>query len=77
MTYIEFREQNMVHTRFELVQKALNKAKAGDNIMLIFCLKNLCGWTDRQELKAAHEVTEKTMHAQVVDVIKKLEEKSA
>lgn len=48
-TYSEFREQNMVHTRFMLIRKALKKAENGDNCMLIFCLKNLCGWQDKVE----------------------------
>lgn len=44
-----FREENMVHTRFSIIRKAIEKAEKGDNVMLIFCLKNLCGWADRQE----------------------------
>ena len=48
-TFAEFRYQNMVHTRFSLIRKAISKAEAGDNIMLIFCLKNLCGWADKTE----------------------------
>jgi len=46
-TFSEFREQNMVHTRFSIIRKAIGKAEAGDNTMLIFCLKNLCGWVDK------------------------------
>lgn len=49
ITYAEFREQNMVHTRFALVQAALRKATNGDNVMLIFCLKNICGWKDQYQ----------------------------
>lgn len=49
LTFSEFRDQNMVHTRFSLVQEAIRKAQKGDNTMLIFCLKNLCGWKDRYE----------------------------
>lgn len=49
-TFAVFREQNMVHSRFMLVRTALQKAEAGDNCMLIFCLKNLCGWTDKQDI---------------------------
>lgn len=44
LTFAEFREQNMVQTRFSLIRTAIDKALGGDNVMLIFCLKNLCGW---------------------------------
>jgi AraC-like DNA-binding protein len=49
LTFAEFREKNMVHTRFALVRKAIQKATAGDNVMLIFVLKNLCKWKDRYD----------------------------
>jgi AraC-like DNA-binding protein len=48
VNFTEFREQNMVHTRLSLVRKAIQKAEGGDNTMLIFCLKNLCDWKDKQ-----------------------------
>lgn len=48
-TYAEFRTQNMVHTRFSLIRTALKQAESGNTAMLIFCLKNLCGWSDKQE----------------------------
>lgn len=48
-TFAEFRDENMVHTRFSLVRKAIQQANSGNNIMLIFCLKNLCKWTDKHE----------------------------
>lgn len=47
MRFAEFRDQNMVHTRFSLIRTAIQKAEKGDNVMLIFCLKNLCGWRDK------------------------------
>lgn len=46
-TFAEFRDQNMVHTRHDLIRTAIRKAMKGDNVMLIFCLKNLCGWKDK------------------------------
>ena len=49
LTFVDFRDQNMVHTRHGIIRKAIEKALAGDNTMLIFCLKNLCGWKDRYE----------------------------
>lgn len=53
LSFPEFRDQNMVHTRYSIIRKAIQKAEAGDNVMLIFCLKNLCGWKDRHELTGA------------------------
>lgn len=53
LTFTDFREQHMVHTRLNIVRKAIQKAEAGDNVMLIFCLKNLCGWKDKHDGEAA------------------------
>lgn len=47
-TFTEYRELRMAGTRLKLIEVALTKAEQGDNTMLIFCLKNLCGWRDRQ-----------------------------
>lgn len=44
-TFVQFREQNMVHTRLELRRLAVSRAAKSD-VMLIFCLKNLCGWAN-------------------------------
>ena len=30
-----------------LIRTAIKKAERGDNVMLIFCLKNLCQWRDK------------------------------
>jgi uncharacterized protein YbcV (DUF1398 family) len=48
-SFADLRDKNMVHTRLSLVRSAVKKAENGDNTMLIFCLKNLCGWADKQE----------------------------
>lgn len=45
-TFDEYRERCMSHTRFALVRQALEQAKGGNTTMLIFCLKNLCHWSD-------------------------------
>jgi hypothetical protein len=46
-TYTELREKKMAGIRRSLVQKALDMALNGGNAtMLIFSLKNLCGWRD-------------------------------
>lgn len=48
LAFAAFREQNMVHTRMHLIRTALKRADNGSDTMLIFCLKNLCGWRDKQ-----------------------------
>lgn len=55
MTFTEFREENMVHTRMDLVQTALREAKSGNTAMLVFCLKNLCGWADKVDHTVANQ----------------------
>lgn len=49
VTFVEFRDQNMVHTRHALIRKAIELALKGNTAMLIFSLKNLCGWKDKNE----------------------------
>ncbi len=44
-TFVEFRDTHMVHTKMRLIKKAIDKAEAGDNVMLKFCLENLCNWS--------------------------------
>ena len=47
--FADARDKNMVHTRLTLIRTAVKKAEKGDNTMLIFSLKNLCGWKDKHE----------------------------
>lgn len=67
LTFAEFRDQNMVHTRLNIVRKAVQKAEGGDNVMLIFCLKNLCGWRDRHEVDS--KVSVESLQSQLVRAI--------
>lgn len=50
------RQQNMVHTRLTMIRTAVRLAEAGNTAVLIFCLKNLCGWTDKVEEKQVQQV---------------------
>ncbi len=51
LTFTEFREQNSVQTRMTLIRKAIHEAtkERTNTAMLIFCLKNLCGWIDKPD----------------------------
>ena len=51
LTFAEFRNQNSVYSRFELIRSAMRKAETSDT-MHIFCLKNLCDWTDKQKIES-------------------------
>lgn len=53
LSFPEYREKKMVKTRLTLLQKAHTIATSGNVTMLIFCLKNLCGWADKQETSIA------------------------
>ena len=48
-TYESLRLEKAVHTRHAIMRACIEKALKGDNTMLIWCSKNLCGWTDRAE----------------------------
>lgn len=47
ITFSEYRDSKLGITKTKLIQTALKKAFAGENVMLIFALKNLCGWSDK------------------------------
>lgn len=72
-----FREENMVHTRFELIRTAIDKAKKGDNIMLIFCLKNMCGWSDKREKVEDDEEIQKYKNMTTDELLKLVQKKTA
>lgn len=65
LTFAEFKDQNMVHTRFSLIRKAIQEATKDrpNTAMLIFALKNLCGWKDRfDEVKLPEEGDDNTIY---------------
>ena len=57
MTFAAYHNLKMEHTATKLQQKAIELALRGNNVMMIFCLKNLAGWSDKQEVK--QETTQK------------------
>ena len=50
MPFEEYMNKMFAPTRLKLQQKALSMALKGDRTMLIFSLKNKCGWKDNPEL---------------------------
>ena len=48
-TFTQYAEKNLSKTKIKLMNKAIEMALAGNVVMLIFCLKNICGWTDKVE----------------------------
>ena len=49
MTFKQYRSAKLDGTRLKLINKALNMATSGNVTMMIFCLKNLCNWSDKRE----------------------------
>ena len=74
-SWLEFRACHMVKTKFDLVRTAIEKALGGDNVMLIFCLKNLCHWADKptEQEEQTEEAKIKTMPT--ADLVKLVKEK--
>ena len=48
ITFAEYRESKLSVTKIKLQQKAIQLGLAGNSTMLIFSLKNLCCWRDKQ-----------------------------
>ena len=51
LTFTEYAEKKLSRTKVKLVQKAIEQATSGNTTMLIFCLKNLCKWADRNDVE--------------------------
>lgn len=49
ITFAEFRDQSMVHTKYDLIRKAITKAET-DTKMHVFALKNLADWREKTDL---------------------------
>lgn len=47
MGFTEFRAEYSAFTRFQLRKVIIAEALKGKPAALIFCMKNLCSWTDR------------------------------
>lgn len=55
MTFGEYHKLKMQGTATKLQQKAIELALKGNPTMMIFALKNMAGWTDKQEV--THDVS--------------------
>ena len=49
ITFGQYADKKLSRTRVKLVSKAIEQATSGNTTMLIFCLKNLCKWADKQD----------------------------
>jgi hypothetical protein len=47
--FAEYAEKMIAPVKLKLVQKIISKALDGDNVCLIFSLKNMVGWADKVE----------------------------
>lgn len=67
--FAAYREKRLDGTRLTLTQKMISLALGGNVTALIFCMKNLCGWSDKQEVSA--KVETKSPHMLIFEAIEK------
>lgn len=53
--FSDFVAKRFEGTKLKLVQKALELAFAGNVVSLIFCMKNLCGWSNEYQQGGAED----------------------
>ena len=51
MTFKQYHELKMGRTAVKLQQEAINQALKGNTTMLIFALKNMANWAEKQEIQ--------------------------
>ena len=51
LTFTEFKEKHSMNIKYKLIDRAIDMAMSGNATMMIFCLKNYCGWSDKSEEK--------------------------
>ncbi len=66
MTFTEYHQLKMERTATKLQQKAIEMALDGNNTMMIFCLKNLANWADKQEIQ--NNISEITIKKEDADL---------
>ncbi len=49
VTFSEFKAKHSLGIKQRLMSRALDMALSGNIVVLIFCLKNYCGWSDRNK----------------------------
>lgn len=54
-TFDEYKKPQLQKTVLRLKQKMISKGLAGDNVCLIFTLKNISDWSDKVEHKTTEE----------------------
>ena len=67
LTFREFREQRAEPIRDSLQKKAYQMAMQGNATMLIFALKNRCGWSDKQEVNSTVNTPNININYKVVE----------
>jgi len=55
--FSEYHSLKMQRTAVKLQQKAIEAALKGNTTLMIFCLKNLAGWSDKNDIiQTTHEI---------------------
>ena len=79
-TWEQMRSSRLEYVKYRLVNDAVKKALAGNDKLHIFCLKNICGWSDNK-FEAAREIQERYRPPESMvlseDEVKRLQDQQA
>lgn len=67
MTFTEYSDLKMSKVKVKLVQKALDMAFNGSVPLMIFSLKNICGWADKLEQSVSQETVQRIIEIKKAD----------
>jgi YesN/AraC family two-component response regulator len=56
-TFSEYRSKKMSKTRLMIINGILEKCRQGNMVALIYASKNLCGWSDNNQVEQSGSLT--------------------
>lgn len=73
INFIQFKNRFNCKTKLNLKKTAVERALNGNDKMLTFCLKNMCGWSEKTELTEVSKIPTEELIAEAKAIINEIE----